>query len=359
MAEEKKEKFEYDPFSYKNFNYKDYKESDTVSQADAALKAHLANTPGAYQSQWQTQLNDTINKIMNREKFSYDLNGDALYQQYKDKYIQQGKMAMGDAIGQAAAMTGGYGNSYAQSVGQQAYQASLDNLNDIVPELYQMAYDRYNQEGQNLYNQYSMLGAEEERNYGRYRDSVSDWLSERDYLANRFDSERSFDYSKYTDGRDFAYGKYADDRTLAYDQYSDNKNLSYNEYRNVIEDAFEREKFEYQKEQDRIANEQWQKTFDETQRQFDETQKKNSVSDDGNGNGNSNNNNNNNNPPKEPEEEVPDYSSIAKDLDTFIAGGADRSKITTYIRSALSAGYITPNQAQRLLQIYTPRGYTY
>ena len=83
-------------------------------------------------------------------------------------------MAMGDAIGQASAMTGGYGNSYAQSVGQQAYQAQLDNLNDKVPELWQMAYDQYRQDGQDLYNQYAMLGEQENMDYGRHRDSMAD-----------------------------------------------------------------------------------------------------------------------------------------------------------------------------------------
>ena len=212
--------FEYEPFSYKT-----YTESTSVKQAKDALNAQLAEKPGAYQSQWQTQLNDTINKIMNRDKFSYDLNGDALYQQYKDKYIQQGKMAMQDTMGQAAAMTGGYGNSYAQSVGQQAYQASLQNLNDIVPELYQMAYDKYNQEGQDLYNQYSLLGTQEEMDYGRYRDTVSDYLTERDYLTGRYDTERGFDYTKYNNDRDFTYGLYADA-----------KNYAYTDHRNAIAD---------------------------------------------------------------------------------------------------------------------------
>ena len=244
--------FKYDDFSYDDFTYNAYQESDTVKDAEAALNAQLAQKPGEYQSQWQAQLNDTINKILNREKFSYDLNGDALYQQYKDKYIQQGKMAMGDAIGQASAMTGGYGNSYAQSVGQQAYQAQLQNLNDIVPELYQMAYDKYNQEGQDLYNQYSMLGNQENQDYGRYRDSVSDWQSERNYLADRYDSERSFDYSKYTDDRNFTYGKYADDRNFAYGKYGDDKKYAYQDYA------------------DKIAQEQWQAEFEEAKRQFDE-----------------------------------------------------------------------------------------
>jgi hypothetical protein len=103
------------------------------------------------------QMDDVVKRILNRDKFEFDLNGDALYNQYKDAYVQQAKMAKEDAIGKASAMTGGYGNSYAQSVGQQMYQNEMNNLNDMAPELYQMALDRYNQEGQNLFDQYSVL----------------------------------------------------------------------------------------------------------------------------------------------------------------------------------------------------------
>lgn len=163
-----------------------YKNSDIVNQAYQALNSHMAQKPGKYVSQWQTQLEDIMKKIEGREKFSYNFNEDALYQQYKDKAIQQGKMAMGDAIGQASAMTGGYGNSYAQSVGQQMYQKELQNLNDVIPELYQLAYDKDNQEVQDLYNQYAMLLDRENMDYGRYRDSLNDWQSERDYLTNQY-----------------------------------------------------------------------------------------------------------------------------------------------------------------------------
>lgn len=210
------------------FEYKEYQESDAVRQAQEALQNQLAQKPGAYQSQWQTSLNDTLDKIMNRQEFSYDLNGDALYQQYKDRYVQQGQMAMKDTMGQAAALTGGYGNSYAQNVGQQAYHGYLQGLNDKVPELYQLALDKYNQDTSNLYNQYSLLGQREDMDYGRYRDSLSDWSAERDFLTGRYDSERSYDYGKYADDRDFGYGQY----------------------------------------RDAIADEQWQKNFDEALRQF-------------------------------------------------------------------------------------------
>ena len=301
-------------FEYGDFKYDPYKESDSVTGAKQALDAHAANKPGAYQesevvaaakaaldaqmgqkpgeykSQWQNQLNDTINKILNREEFSYDLNGDALYQQYKDKYIQQGKMAMADTMGQAAAMTGGYGSSYAASVGNQAYQQSLQQLNDVVPELYQMAYDRYNQEGQNLYNQYAMLGERENAEYGRHRDAMSDWQAERDYLTGRYDTERSIDYGMHRDAvsdyqadrdyltgrydteRNFDYSKYTGERDFQYGQYTDDRNLAYTDYRNQIGDkqwqaTFDEgvrqynEQFQYQQGRDKVADDQWDQTF--------------------------------------------------------------------------------------------------
>jgi hypothetical protein len=127
-----------------------------------------------YQSTWQDQLRDTASKIINREKFTYDLNGDALYKQYKDRYIQQGKQAMMDTMGQAATLTGGYGNSYAQTVGQQTYQGYLQGLNDQVPALYQLALDKYNSEGDQLRGNMSLLMQQDDIDYGRYRDDLAD-----------------------------------------------------------------------------------------------------------------------------------------------------------------------------------------
>lgn len=229
-------------FSYDDFTYNDYAESDTVKQANAALKSQIAAKPGEYQSQWQKQIKDIIGQITNREEFSYDVNSDALYQQYKEQYASLGKLAMQDTMGQAAAMTGGYGSSYASAAGNQAYQAYLSQLNEVVPELYGMALDKYNAEGQELYNQYGLLTDQESQDYGRYQDKYNQWASERDHLQGVYDSERAFDYSKYVDDRNFEYGKYSDDR-----------NLEYSEYRNAI------------------ADEQWQKEYDESVRQHNET----------------------------------------------------------------------------------------
>lgn len=228
-------------FSYNDFTYDDYKASDTVTQALAALNTQLGAKPGEYQSTWQDQINTIIDKILNREDFSYDLNSDALYQQYKDQYTALGKLAMQDTMGQAAAMTGGYGNSYASTAGNQAYQSYLSQLNEVVPELYGMALDKYNQEGQELYNQYGILADQENQDYSRYQDEYSKWQNDLSFLYDQYNTERNFDYNQYAAERDFDYGTYADDKSYAYD-----------EYRNAI------------------ADEQWQKQFDEQVRQYNE-----------------------------------------------------------------------------------------
>ena len=206
-------------FTYEDFNYGDYTKSDTVLQAEELLNQHNANKPGSYQSQWQGEIDDYMNQYKNRDPFSYDFNSDALYQQFKDQYIQQGRMAMMDTMGQAAAMTGGYGNSYAQTVGQQVYNQNLNQLNNIIPELQQMAYDRYNQEGQDLLNMYNMYLGREDMDYGRYMDELNAWESERAYLQDNFNAERDYDYSMWEDKRNLAYDEYTAGKKQAWEQY--------------------------------------------------------------------------------------------------------------------------------------------
>ena len=128
-----------------------------------------------YAGTYENQLNDLYNRIANREKFSYDVNADPLYQSYKDQYIQGGKLAMKDTMGQAAALTGGYGSTYGQQVGQQAYDAYLQNLSAAIPELYGMAYKKYQDEGDQLKDLYGLVGQQRDAEYGRYRDALGDW----------------------------------------------------------------------------------------------------------------------------------------------------------------------------------------
>ena len=76
-------------------------------------------------------------------KFDYDVNTDELYQQYVDSYSKMGKRAAEDVMGQASALTGGYGNSYATTAAAQTYQQYLDKASSAVPDFYQSAVDKY------------------------------------------------------------------------------------------------------------------------------------------------------------------------------------------------------------------------
>ena len=191
------------------FSYRDYQESDRVKKLAEQLSQLEAAKPGAWTGgQYGQQMQDALKALQNRKKFSYDVNSDALYQQYKDRYVQQGKQAMQDTMGQAAALTGGYGSTYGQAVGQQQYNAYLQNLNDVVPELYQLALERYNMEGDDLKTQYSLLADQYQQEYGQYRDMLSDWQTDRSFLSGRYDSERNLDYGMWGDARDFAYQDY-------------------------------------------------------------------------------------------------------------------------------------------------------
>ncbi len=184
--------------------------------ADAAYQQALSALQQAqqalptYKGSYDQQLQDIYSQIVNRDKFSYDLNSDMLYQQYADQYAQQGKMAMMDTMGQAAALTGGYSSSYGQSVGQQQYDAYLQQLNDVVPELYGMALDQYNQEGQDMLNQYAMVGDMADDEYGKYQDSLNQYWQNLSYLKGQADDAYQMGFQADSTGYDRqqdAYGK--------------------------------------------------------------------------------------------------------------------------------------------------------
>ena len=181
------------------YTQRSYVESDSVKQWRQKMEDLIAQKPADYASKWQPQIDDTVNNILNRKDFQYDVNGDALYQQYKDRYTTLGQKAMMDTMGQAAKLTGGYGNSNAQMVGQQAYQNYLQGLTDKIPELYSLAYDRYNQQGQNMYNQYNLLNQQEQNDYNKWLKNYNLWSTERDYNTGRYDTERVYDYGVYRD----------------------------------------------------------------------------------------------------------------------------------------------------------------
>lgn len=217
-----------------------FQESDLISQAKAAIEQHKGTMPGGNKNTFLDSINDTLNKIMNREEFSFDINGDALYNQYKDLYSQQGKMAMMDTMGQAAALTGGYGNSYASTAGNQAYQASLQQLNEVVPELYQLAYQKYRDEGDALAQQYALYSDMDDREKAREREELSNYYKQLDYLSNEENKLYNREFNEFADQRDF----------------------NHQVEREAIADQQYKEQFDYTKERNDIEDSKWYQNFD-------------------------------------------------------------------------------------------------
>lgn len=118
--------------------------------------AGTGNGGGYTQDPYAAQANALYQQLMSRGPFQYDLQGDMLYRQYADQYSQLGKQAMMDTMGTAAGLTGGYGNSYASTVGNQAYQQYLGQLNAMIPDFYDRAYQRWQDQGDDLLTQYQL-----------------------------------------------------------------------------------------------------------------------------------------------------------------------------------------------------------
>jgi len=175
-------------------DYTDYK--SLYSNAMSQLNAVKENLP-TYDPSYDAALNDLFRQITDRKAFSYSPSDDMLYQQYKEQYTQQGQMAMRDTMGRAAALTGGYGSSYGQNAGQQAYHGYLQQLNHVLPELYGMAYQQYKDKGAALQNQYGMMQGLADDEYAKYTDRLNNYYRDLNYWQNQADT--AYDRVQYAD----------------------------------------------------------------------------------------------------------------------------------------------------------------
>ena len=223
----------------------DFSPSKDTRDYQQKLNDYEGNMPDAFESRYEGQIQSILDSILNRQSFDVktDPNYKMIYDQMAQSYMQQGNKAMRDAMGSANAASGGYGNTYSQMVGQQAYDNYLQGLNDNNLQLMNMAYGMYADDRANDYNKMSTLQGLDNTDYGRYRDTVGDYFTNRDYFANRYDTSWNRDYGQYRDlvsdwMNNRAY--YADQANTAYGQdynlFADNRNLEYQMSRDEVTD---------------------------------------------------------------------------------------------------------------------------
>lgn len=230
-----------------------YQPGQAVQQSQQQLQQIQSQKPQGYNSKYSGQLDSILQQIQNPQAFRYEFGQDPLFRSYADYYTQLGKQASLNAQGQAAALTGGYGNSYAQMAGQQANQQYMLGLYDKGMEMYDRAYGRYRDQLGDLKDQYGMVQSAEAMDYDRYRDLVGDWQAERDYATNLYNTEANRDLNQYNADRDYYTG-------LAQIENAD--------YRNEQE----RQEAIRQYEQDFAERQrQYNLSMEENKRQFDES----------------------------------------------------------------------------------------
>lgn len=260
-----------------------------------------------YDDRYGEQIQSLLQQILGRGDFNYDYQTDPVWQSYKKQYTREGQRAQADALGQAAAMTGGVPSSYAQTAAQQAGNYYAAQMSDKIPELYRAAYDRWNAEGDRMLGNMNMLrglsnddyarygdnydrlmrGFDAERAlyndaYGRHRDSVGDWERDRAFGYDQWrdqvgdwQNNRNFNYNQYLDqlgqwntDRNFDYGRYLDelgqwnnDRSFDYGRYRDevgdwrdSRNFDYDRYRDQVGDWRDNRNFDYDRYRDQVGD---------------------------------------------------------------------------------------------------------
>lgn len=186
-----------------------------VTKADAYLKSQLKQIQSGKTS-FSDQVKDMMSQIQNREKFSYDVDADPLFQQALASAMNSGKSAMQDTIGQASALTGGYGSTYATTAANQAYNAFIEDAYNNLPQYYQMAMEAYQAEGDEMYRQLGMLSDADDREYSRMLNSYDATSQFRNQLFNE-------KYTLFRDSKTDAYN-------IANLQLSENAQLVNNAY---------------------------------------------------------------------------------------------------------------------------------
>lgn len=208
----------------------------TTQKKEAQAKLASLAAPKPYVSAYQGKIDSLINDINNRKPFSYDFNADPVYHQYRERFEDQGKMAMHDTIAASAAMTGGYGNSYGATAGSLAYQQYLKGLNDIVPSLQDSAYNKYTNDTNNMYNRLSMMQTEEDRAYNRYQQNLKNYYDELAYWSSIANSGGGGGGGSRSASNNNMYGVAVD--ALRSQIVGTNSNLTQNQVGKLIDKAY-------------------------------------------------------------------------------------------------------------------------
>ena len=173
-----------------------------------------------YQNRYDGRIQELLDAVTNRGDFSYDAEKDPLFSQYRKQYIREGQRASADAMGQAAAMSGGLPSSFAGTAAGQAANYYNAQLTDKIPELEELAYQKYlnafdmdraklsavqnaeQSDYQKFLNELGQYNSDRSFAYGQFSDQLSREQGDRDAAEERRRYENETAYQREQDDRD-------------------------------------------------------------------------------------------------------------------------------------------------------------
>lgn len=148
----------------------------------------------SFKSSYDNELSRLYKMLSQIKEFKYDPYDDELYEYYKKQYIREGNRAMEDLLGELSSATGGVASSYAVSAAAQSRNNYNEKLTDIIPELYNDAYERYLDSIDRQERNFNLLSDMVSDEYDRYLDSL-----------NQYNKDREFEYQKLLDEKELEY----------------------------------------------------------------------------------------------------------------------------------------------------------
>lgn len=186
----------------------------TTTDIEGWGKDYAENNPKPTAPKGDPRIDALLNEILNRDDFSYDAASDPLYQQYAQMYQREGDRAMKETMAEAAAGAGGM-NTYAVTAAQQANNYYMSQLNDRIPELYQLAYEMYLNDKESMVQDLGLLQQMDNTQYNRYRDTISDYYNDKNFAYNSFydavqqgNWQTNFDYNAMWDNKNYNTDQY-------------------------------------------------------------------------------------------------------------------------------------------------------
>lgn len=229
----------YNPFD-ETFQRRQFRTGADTDEYYDLMKETEENRPDPFKSRYEGTIQTILDGILNPQNNKFDLNKDAnyqsLYNQYAQQYANQANRGMRDTMGAMQAATGGYGSTAATAAAGQAYDRTMEAMNDRNLQLMQLAYQMHGDEAADRYRQLGAVTGLDDTDYARYRDTVGDWMNDRNYYANQYQNMYGNDWNQYSFDTGMDWNEYQDRANRAWQEFEYGDQKEYQKERDAKAD---------------------------------------------------------------------------------------------------------------------------